>query len=228
MHSLIDRVVVDEVRAALGEGAAGASEALRAIEAADRGEFAAAAAGFATVLERSSDLRLLFAGFQYHFRRSELDVAERFVRRRLELAPRGSKVMARALTNLGLIHLFRDELVESEAAQRAAIEIDRALGDEAALARDLGNLALVPEKRGDLDEAERLNLEALAIAEGLGERGKSVVASMLGNLGDIALARGKREEARALWVRAVPLFAELGKEKFREETEGKLRGLGEA
>lgn len=223
MHSLFDRSTAADVQAALTEGVAAAPDAARAIESANRQDFEAAAAAFSTVLETTIDQRLLFAGFQFHFRRNELSHAERFVRRRLELAQPNSAAMARALTNLGLIHLFRDELAESESAQRAAIEIDRALGDDVSLARDLGNLALVPEKRGDLDEAERLYREALAIAERVGA--DAIIATKLANLGDIALARGSRDEARSLWTRAVALFEALVNEKYRAEMVTKLRAL---
>ncbi len=223
MHSLFYPTTVEEVRAALAEGVVAAPDASRAIDAADRGEFAIAAVSFASVLERATDERLLFAGFQFHFRRQDFEHAEQFVRRRLALAERGSPVMARILTNLGLIHFFRDELAESESAFRAAIEIDRARSDEAALARDMGNLALVPEKRGDFDEAERLYREALAIAERAGA--KAIIATKLANLGDIALTRGNRDEARSLWTRAIALFTALGNEKYRAEMAGKLQGL---
>jgi len=226
MHSLFYPTTVEEVRAALAEGVEAALDASRAIDAADRGEFAGpggAAVHFAAVLERATDERLLFAGFQFHFRRQEFAQAEQFVRRRLALAERGSATMARILTNLGLIHFFRDELAESESAFRAAIEIDRANGDEVSLARDMGNLALVPEKRGDLDEAERLYREALAIAERVGA--SAIIATKLANLGDIALARGNRAEARRLWTRAVAFFEALDNEKYRAEMVGKLQGL---
>lgn len=223
MASLFYPATVVEVRAALAEGVALALDASRAMEAADRGEFAAASVHFAAVLERATDERLLFAGFQFHFRRQEFALAEQFVRRRLALAERGSALMARILTNLGLIHFFRDELAESESAFRAAIEIDRANGDDTSLARDMGNLALVPEKRGALDEAEALYRDALAIAERVGA--KAIIATKLANLGDIALTRGNRDEARSLWTRAESVFAELGNEKYRAEMAGKLREL---
>jgi tetratricopeptide (TPR) repeat protein len=143
---------------------------------------------------------LLFAGFQFHFRRQEFALAEQFVRRRLALAERGSALMARILTNLGLIHFFRDELAESESAFRAAIEIDRANGDEVSLARDMGNLALVPEKRDALDEAERLYRDALAIAERVGA--KAIIATKLANLGDIALTFAGTATRRGVCGRA--------------------------
>lgn len=197
---------------------------LRAVEASDAGRDPAAATLMDEALAGATDERLLFAGFQFHFRAGRLEDAERLASRRLDLAPAQSPAASRACTNLGLVHLFRGEHDASEAMQRRALAIDRALGDEAGIARDLGNLALVPEARGDLDAAEKLYLEALEIAERIGAT--AIAATKLANLGDIALARGKHEEARGLWIRARSIFEALGDPKSRDQCDAKIAHTG--
>jgi tetratricopeptide (TPR) repeat protein len=174
-------------------------------------------------LERTTDLRLLFLGFQFHFRSGDYDRAERLTRRRLDLAPSISPDAARAWTNLGLIAYFQGDLDAAETMSRRALDIDTRLGNDFGIARDLGNLAMIPEHRGDLDTAERLYRESLAVAERIGA--DLIIASKLANLGEIALARGRRDEARALWIRAAALFRSMGVEKHRVQCERWLNEL---
>lgn len=177
-------------------------------------------------LAETTDTRLLFLGFQFHFRLSEYDEAERLVRRRLEVAAPDSPEAARAYTNLGLIHHFRGDPVSAEAMMRRALDIDTRLGNEFGIARDLGNLALIPEARGDLDVAERLYQESLAIAERIGA--DAIIATKLSNLGEIAVARGQLDRARSLWLRAEAIFRALGAEKYRAQCERWLKDLDAA
>lgn len=182
----------------------------------EAGVLAAARADLAAALARApDDLGVLFLAFQFHFRLGELDTAERHVQRRLELAAPESADAARALTNLGLIAQFRKDLDRAEELMSRAVEIDRRLGNLEGLARDIGNLALVPEARGDLDRAESLFREAMEVARRIpGPRGEELVASNMSNLGDIARARGRPAEARAMWLQARAVFERLGITKW--------------
>ena len=229
-YSLFSSDTIDDLRTATGEAAHGASggdakaaAALRiceqvasAVAASDAGNNDEARRQLGDALAQTTDVRLLFLGFQFHFRLGGYDEAERLVRRRIELAAAESADAGRAWTNLGLIYHFRGDFDNAEAAMRRALEIDTRIGNEFGVARDLGNLALVPEARGDLDTAERMYRESLAIAERIGAG--PIIATKLSNLGEIARARGKRDEARTLWVRAERLFREQGAEKYRAQT----------
>jgi tetratricopeptide (TPR) repeat protein len=215
------RADADIARSDEGRAACACAEA--AVAAADAGRMEEAGQAFDALRTQTTDLRLLFLAFQFHFRRSEWDNAEWFVRRRLELAAPESTDASRAYTNLGLIQHFRGENDAAEASQRRALDIDGRLGNDEGVARDLGNLALIPESRGDFDLAAKLYQEALEIAERVGA--KAIIATKLTNLGDIALARGKRDQARELWTRAVALFGELGQEKYRVEYIERLERL---
>ena len=160
---------------------------------------------------------VLFLLFQFHFRIGELDEAERWVRRRLEITGPESdnEQTARAYTNLALVHFYRKDLDAAEATFTKALGISRRIGHEEGIARDMGNLSLVPEARGDLDRVETLLREALAIAERIGA--EHIIATKLTNLGDIAVLRARPAEARALWTRAVAIFERLGNTKHRDE-----------
>ncbi|CAG0956875.1 hypothetical protein PHYC_00514 [Phycisphaerales bacterium] len=201
----------------------------------EAGVLAAARANMAAALAQApDDLGVLFLAFQFHFRFGEFDAAERYAQRRLELVAPESADAARALTNLGLIAQFRKDLERAEQFMGRAVEIDRRLGNLEGLARDLGNSALVPEARGDLDRAESLFKEALAVAQTIpGPRGEELAAGNISNLGDIAKARGRLDEARAMWIRAAATFERLGVTKwnamfakrFAEADEGAKRPL---
>lgn len=199
-------------REAVLESGAGRIEAARALV--DR------------AVEGCADERLLYLGFQFHFRAGDRGRAEAITRRRLEVAPPGSREEARAWGNLGLIRHFRGELDEAQRLIRRALEINTRLGHERGVARDLGNLALIPEALGDLPEAERLTREALLIAERLGLAG--LIAGFLCNLGEMVAAQGRHGEARGLLVRAQRLFGELGDAKHEALCAGNLRKLGGA
>lgn len=195
-----------ESAAALATAAMGAGRAPQpaALDAA-RADLAAALAA------APDDLAVLFLAFQFHFRLGELDPAEQFVRRRLELAAPDSADAARALTNLGLLLHARGDLDAAEAQLSRAAALDRGLGNAEGLARDLGNLALVPESRGELDQAEALFREAIAVAAAVpGPRGAELIAGNVSNLGDIARARGRLEAARRLWAESWAIYRRLG------------------
>ncbi|MCG3122229.1 MAG: hypothetical protein GIKADHBN_00610 [Phycisphaerales bacterium] len=212
---------LDALRAAIAEARASGDEASvracsgieEAVAACDAGEREKAAAIFDRVLPGTSDLRLIFAGYQFAFRTGDQGTAEKLIQRRLELAGRDSADEARAWNNYGLLEHFRGNQQEAERMLRRALEIDERIGCLEGVARDLGNLALIPESQGDLDTAERLTRESLAVAERAGY--KPVIARKLCNLGEIAMARGRPAEARELFIRARAAFEALGIEKYR-------------
>jgi tetratricopeptide (TPR) repeat protein len=180
-------------------------------------ELAHARAGLARALAQApADLEVLFLAFQFHVRLGELDPAEEWVQRRLELAPPGSAHAARALSNLGLIAHLKGDQERAASLFARAVEINRSLGDMHALARDLGNSALAFEAQGDLERAESLTREAMGIAQGLpGPKGEELVASGLSNLADFARARGQHAAARDLMTRSFEAFERLGVSKWK-------------
>lgn len=194
-----------------------------AVTASDMGDNDKARLLLHEAIEQTTDVRLLYLAFQFHFRLGNYDEAERLVRLRLQAVRPESIDEARAWTNYGLINFFRGDLNIAEEMMRRALEIDTRIGNEQGIARDLGNLSLIPESRKDFDAAEKLNRESLAIAERIGYT--PVIATRLCNLGEIALARGNSVDARALLVRAEAEFAKLGIEKHRSHCERLIRQI---
>jgi tetratricopeptide (TPR) repeat protein len=229
--SLFSPATLDGLRAAAEEArAAGDEEAQRvcetvfeAVSLCDGDQRERARGVMDDAMARTTDLRLLFLGYQFHFRCGRLDEAEALIRRRLEVAPAESAEAARAWNNLGLLLHFRGDRAGAEAMLTRALKMNRRIGCAEGEARDLCNLGLVPEAAGELERAAGLYKEALAVAERAGFL--PVAASALANLGDIAHARGERGEARACWERAVGLFWKLGDSVHREEFSAKLAGL---
>lgn len=221
---LIDAWTLEQAEAARAEGVHGADEAVRGAGAANAGRVDEAAALLRTAAEGSEDIRILFLGFQFFFRTGDHAAAESLTERRLAIAERGGETehVARACTNLGLIHLTTGRLDSAQQHCARALAIDERLGNTIGVARDLGNLANVFEARQEFGEAERLNLRSLALARQIGD--DAIAAGKLANLGDIAAATDRVEMARERWREAAELFVRAGEpgtaERYRRLSEG--------
>nr|MBA3644414.1 tetratricopeptide repeat protein [Chloroflexia bacterium] len=102
----------------------------------------------------------------------------------------------------------QDDAHRSEALHRAALEIQRQLGDAVGIARTLGRLGRIARMRGDAAESERLLHEALTVGREFGDaRG---VAKVLNDLGMAAAYRGDYDEARPLYEQARQAYQDLG------------------
>lgn len=221
---LIDAWTLEQAEAARAEGVSEADAVVRAAHAANAERPEEAAAALHAALRGCRDIRLLFLGFQFFFRGGDLAAAEELCVRRLAIAERGGETehVARACTNLGLVHLTSGRLDSAQAWCERALAIDERLGNQLGIARDLGNLANVFEARREFETAERLNLRSLAIAEAIGDR--SMAAGKLANLGDIAEATGRGAEARGLWERAASAFDDAENTEFSRVYRDKARG----
>lgn len=222
--SLFDRWTLERLEAARRESVPEADAVASAARLADAGDIAGASAALSAAFERAEDIRLLFLGFQFYFRTGDHASAEAWTLKRLRIVEREGETVhvARACTNLGLIHLATGRVGSARPLMERAVEIDELLGNLEGLARDLGNLANVHEALGELETAWTLNERSLEIATRIGAA--EIAAGKKANMGDIAHALGRKEEARALWRNAMDDFARLGIEKHRRECEAKLAG----
>jgi tetratricopeptide (TPR) repeat protein len=208
--SLIDAWTLEQALDAADEGVPDASAIIKAAEAANAGRVEEAAGALRLLMPHCEDIRLLFLGFQFFFRAGDHAAAETLTRRRLEIAERAGETehVARACTNLGLIHLTTGRLDSAQTLCARALAIDERLGNRRGVARDLGNLANVFEARKEFEMAERLNLRSLAMAREIGD--DVIAAGKLANLGDIAEATARPDLARRLWSEAAELFGRVG------------------
>lgn len=217
---LIDAATIEAARQASAGGSADAAAAISAAEHANAGRLAEARAGLEAV-EASSDLSVLFLGFQFFFRSGDLAAAERWTRRRLMLAAEGSADRARGHTNLGLVLMAAGgATLEARQHLEAAVAIDEQLGNTEGVARDLGNLANWYESAGRGAEAEAMNHRALAMARSIGS--DTLASGRLANLGDLAAARGDAKAAANLYQEAINLFRKTGQVKWIGEYEAKV------
>ncbi len=207
---LIDAWTLEQAQAAAAANVPESAAVVEAALAANAGRVDEAASALRLSMPRCEDIRLLFLGFQFFFRTADHATAETLTQRRLKIAERAGETehVARACTNLGLIHLTTGRLDSAQTLCTRALEIDERLGNQQGVARDLGNLANVFEARKEFHTAERLNHRSLAIAREIGDDG--IAAGKLANLGDIAAATGRPEEARHLWSEAATLFELAG------------------
>lgn len=214
---LIDAWTLDEAQVAAREGVRDAEAVVTAATAANAGQTNEAAQILHRAMPHCEDIRLLFLGFQFFFRTGDHATAEVLTERRLAIAELAgaSEAVARACTNLGLVHLATGRHQSALVHCQRAVDIDERLGNTRGLARDLGNLANVYEAAGDYASAERLNQRSLAIAQDIGD--ESIAAGKLANLGDIAIATGRPEQAQRHWTHAAALFTRLGEQTLAEK-----------
>lgn len=207
---LIDAWTLEQAQAAAAEGVPESAAVVGAALAANADRVEEAAIALRLSMPRCEDIRLLFLGFQFFFRTGDHATAEALTSRRLEIAERAGETehVARACTNLGLIHLTTGRLDSAQSLSERALAIDERLGNQQGVARDLGNLANVFEARKEFDTAERLNQRSLATAREIGD--DVIAAGKLANLGDIAEATARPELARRLWAEAAELFTRVG------------------
>ena len=220
VRRLIEAATIAAVRQAVASGSADADAAISAAEYANAGRPAEARAALEAV-EASSDLSVLFLGFQFYFRSGDLVAAERWTRRRLVLAAEGSADQARAHTNLGLVLMAAGgATLDARQHLEAAVAIDERLGHLEGVTRDLGNLANWYEAAGKVPEAEAMNHRALAMARSIGS--DTLASGRLANLGDLAASRGDAQLAADFYREAIALFRKTGQQKWIAEYEGKL------
>jgi len=181
-----------------------------AAEDALAGRIDAARRAFAEATVATTDLRVLYLGYEFFERTGDLNEAERLLNRWLAISGREQPTSstAAALGNLGLIAHSRGNLDEAEKLHREALEIYRKLGRLDGQASELGNLGLIAQDRGNLDEAEKLHRESLEIFRKLGR--PEGQASELGNLGLIAKTRSNLDEAEKLLRESLEIYRKLG------------------
>ncbi len=182
-----------------------------AAKAALDGRIEEARQGFAKALDGTTNLRILFLGFDFFRRIGELAEAEQLLRRWLAIAGPDAETpeTADAYGNLGIVLKIRGDLDGAEAIHRKLLAIDEKLGRFEGLASDYGNLGLVLKARGDLDGAEAMFRQSLAINEKLGRR--EGMANDYDNLGLVLRARGDLDGAEVMHRKSLDINEKLGR-----------------
>jgi tetratricopeptide (TPR) repeat protein len=214
-------------RTKAAEQAAEAEVAVNSLELAENAANAAldgrieeARQDFAQALDGTTNLRILYLGYEFFARIGELDEAERLLQRWLAISGRDKQTAetADALGNLGLIVQTRGDLNGAVKLLHESLEINRKLGRLEGQASDLGKLGINYRTRGFFDSAEKLLRESLEINRKLDQLGGQ--ASNIGSLGLVAQTRGDLDGAEKLLSESLEINRKLGR------LEGQASDLG--
>ena len=184
------------------------AQAEDAAKAALDGRIEEARQGFAKALEGTTNIRVLFLGFEFFNRIGDLAEAERLLRRWLAISGPDAETAstAHAYGNLGVILRTRGDLDGAEAMHRKALEIDEKLGRLEGMADDFGNLGIGLKVRGDLDGAEAMHRKSLEINEKLGRLEGMAIA--YGNLGIVLKVSRRPDGAEAMHRKSLEINRE--------------------
>jgi len=112
------------------------------------------------------------------------------------------------LNNIGLVYSNQGKLEEALKYHKAALEIDKQIGNPLGQANTLGNIGIVYFNRGKLEEALKYHQAALEIDKQIGN--PLGQASDLNNIGIVYFNRGKLEEALKYHQAALDLHKQIG------------------
>ncbi len=185
----------------------------KAAKAALDGRIEEARQDFAKALDGTTNLQVLYLGYEFFQRIGELDEAERLMRRWLSISGPDAQTAdsAEAYGNLGLIEKTRGNLDVAEIYHTKSLTIEKKLGRQRAMADQYGSLGLIEITRGNLDVAETYHRKSLTIEEKLGrQRG---MADQYGNLGLIEEARGNFDAAEIYLKKSLTINRKLGRHK---------------
>ena len=196
------------------------------------GDYDAARKAFATLQEVGERTANTKAQAQAHlgavwieWSLGKYDEAMKRAEKGLQLAKAAgwSEGIARANSNLGVMHQWQGDLSATETMQLKAIEIDEELASKEGLARDYGNLGNIYQTRGDLDRAEDMQMKSLKLEEELGR--KEGMATSYGNLGAIYQTRGDLDRAEDMQMKSLKLEEELGRKQGMAASYGNLGNI---
>ena len=199
----------------------------KAAKAALEGKLEEARQDFAKALDGTTNLRVLYLGFEFFRRIGELDEAERLLRRWLSVSGPEAQTAdtAAAHGNLGMLELTRGNLDAAEAYLKKSLAINEKPGRLEGMANAYGNLGVIEQKREKLDAAEAYLKKSLSIYEKLGRL--EGMAIQYCNHGAIAKQRANKAEARRLWKLSLDLFRKVGAKLRERHVQKWLDALGE-
>ncbi|MGE5691355.1 MAG: ATP-binding protein [Pseudomonadota bacterium] len=153
-------------------------------------------------------LRLTASLWRFWHARGDLGEGRGWLERALARPGGTAESRARALAGAAALAAIAGDFGAAAAYAETHIGLARSIADDRQLAIGLAALANIRSETGAVDEAERLYAEAGAAATRAGD--VRAAASVAGNLGHMALARGDTARAAALVTDALRRFRELG------------------
>jgi predicted ATPase/class 3 adenylate cyclase len=147
--------------------------------------------------ERPADKALISNDIGWiHFRRSNLDQAEKFLLDALSLALTASRydITASAYNRLGGIYYEKHQLEQASNYVRKSLVLREEMGDIVGVARSYNNLGLLKWRKGDWDQAIEDFSRSLELHQILGD--VEGLVELHSNMGLLLTDRGKLDEAR--------------------------------
>jgi predicted ATPase len=118
---------------------------------------------------------------------------------------------AKAMNNIGLVHLYRGAYDEGLEYHAKSLAIRESIGDRTGIAVSLGNIGNAQYIRGAYDEALEYYAKALAIFESINDR--TGIALSLNNIGNVQHIRDANDEALEYYIKALAIFESIGDRK---------------
>ena len=166
---------------------------------------------FSELVVETTDIRILFLGYEFFERTGDLDSAFEALKRWLNISGPENKSAetAGAYGNLGNLYRIRGDLDRAEEMHQKALAINESLGRKGDMADDYNYLGLLYQTLGDLDRAEEMHQKALAINESLGHKGG--MANNYGNLGNLYRVLGDLDRAEEMYHKVMAIDEAIGR-----------------
>ena len=145
-----------------------------------------------------------------HFRRGELDLAEKRLTDALALVENTGQydVIASVYNRLGGVYYQKDELSKASEYVRKSLVLREQIGNLSAVARSYNNLGLLNWTRGDWNDALTSFTQSMELHTNLGDIEGTIEA--LSNLGLLELDRGDVEAAHHHLQKALIMAEQIG------------------
>ncbi|HVO81065.1 MAG TPA: tetratricopeptide repeat protein [Terriglobales bacterium] len=201
----------DDVRIDLAEASASASvgDFKRQQQAATRAVGRAAAEGARLLL---AEARIAECSSLRYLGKPKESVSACEDARQIFAAAGDRSGVARALNNIGTVHMEEGDLAEARKTYEDALATNRAIGAKKAEGMVLNNLAGVLRSQADLAGSRKMLEEAQAAFREIGDKGG--VARSLDNIGIVLVDEGRLEEARKRYNESLTICRELGNQSL--------------
>jgi len=193
-----------------------------AAQLAKEGKIEFAREKFTKLVTETTNIQILFLGYEFFFRTGDMDTAEKVIGKWMGLSGAENRTShtAAAFGNLGLLYQTRGEFERAEEMHLKSLVIEKELGRKEGIASDYGNLGNIYSIRGELDRAEEMYKKVLEIDQELGR--KEALAKDYGNLGNIYCIRGELDLAEEMYKKVLEIDEVLGRKDSMANAYGNL------
>jgi tetratricopeptide (TPR) repeat protein len=164
---------------------------------------------FTKLVTETTNIRILFLGFEFFYRTEDLDSAGKVLEKWLSLSDKENKTIdtAAAIGNLGNLYRSQGELGLAEEMYQKSLVISESLCYKQGISCTYYNLGNLSQERGDFDRAEELYQKLLVIDEELGYKDK--MGDDYRSLGIIYQKRGELDRAEEMYGKALAINTSL-------------------